>query len=120
MSPVVPKTYRGAGRVAYLAIRVDVENKLAKGWCLTDIFAQYEARMPIGYKQFAKYVQRFSDNHKIRPYGWTPPVKATPPTKPYVPPPAPPKPKPPTYTSPSPSWTIEELFDGKPDRDLFS
>ncbi|MNS32698.1 hypothetical protein D3C72_647930 [compost metagenome] len=60
MRSTPPKTYRGYGRVAYLAIRADVEDKLAKGWHLNAIYAEHEHRLPIGYKQFAKYVQRFS------------------------------------------------------------
>jgi hypothetical protein len=72
MRNTLPKTYRGAGKVAYLVIRADVEDKLAKGWFLSDIFAEHQARLPVGYKQFAKYVQRFSDHTRPRPVGWTP------------------------------------------------
>ncbi|WP_313573717.1 TraK family protein [Brevundimonas sp.] len=61
MRSAPPKTYRGYGRVAYLAIRADIEDKLAKGWHLTAIYAEHEHRLPIGYKQFAKYVQRYSE-----------------------------------------------------------
>jgi len=76
MSTTIPKTYRGAGKVAYLAIRADVEDKLEKGWYLNAVFAEYEARLPVGYKQFAKYVQRFSDHTRPRPVGWTPKNRA--------------------------------------------
>lgn len=46
--------------------------RMAKGWFLSDIFAEHQARLPVGYKQFAKYVQRFSDHTRPRPVGWTP------------------------------------------------
>lgn len=72
MRSTVPGTYRGVGKVAYLAIRADVEDKLAKGWFLSDIFAEHESHFPVGYKQFAKYVQRYSDHTRPRPVGWTP------------------------------------------------
>ena len=74
MTRVKSASRRGAGRVAYLAIRVPVEEALAAGHHLTHIFAQYEARLPMGYKQFAKYVQRYSDDKKVRPCGWGVPV----------------------------------------------
>ena len=73
-------TRRGAGRVSYLAIRTRVEEMLTAGHDLTSIYGHFAGRLPIGYKQFAKYVQRYSDNHKVRPQGWAPraqPIAAT-------------------------------------------
>lgn len=120
MSPSKAIVRRGAGRVAYFAVRPQVEELLAAGHDVAAIYARLSDRMPIGYKQFAKYVQRFSDNHKVRPQGWTLTVKAPSAVEPCLPPPRATKPKPPTSPSPPRSWTIDELVHGKPERDLFS
>lgn len=120
MTPSKKIAHRGAGRVAYLSVREKVEEMLAAGHDVAAIYASLSAKLPIGYKQFAKYVQRFSDSHKIRPFGWTPRVKAPPTVKLCAPSPVPSRPKPPTYQSPTRNWTIDELLDGKPERDLFS
>jgi hypothetical protein len=53
------------GRVAYLAIRADVEAKIAKGICVLVIFKEHEERLPFGYSQFARYVQRYSEHAKF-------------------------------------------------------
>lgn len=67
MTSAQTKARRGAGRAAYLAIRPDVEDKLDRGWSLLDIFAEYQATLPVGYSQFAKYAQRYSEHAKT----WT-------------------------------------------------
>lgn len=61
-----PPISRGrSGKAAYLAIRADVEEELEKGCYLLDIFAKHHERLPFGYKQFAKYVKRYSDHARL-------------------------------------------------------
>jgi hypothetical protein len=111
---------RGAGRVAYLAVRPQVEEMLAGGYDVAAIYARLSGRMPVGYKQFAKYVQRFSDDHKVRPHGWEPRRKLISRPRPaYVAPQTPPEPPRPPLTSDAEQaipdqipikWLDEELF----------
>ena len=113
------KSRRGAGRVAFLALRHQVEEMLGAGHDVVAIYDRFSGRLPIGYKQFAKYVQRFSDNHKVRPYGWAPRLLGDRPPAPVVPPTTSLKPAPPTlYPAPS-----SELIETAPrivrDEDLF-
>src|SRR5690606_17382678 len=102
---------RGAGRVAYLAVRTQVEELLAAGHHVAAIYARLSARLPIGYKQFAKYVQRFSDDRKVRPYGWTPPSKGAPSLKTPVPAPTSSSP-----TTPARPWR-SDLFPRREDEE---
>lgn len=64
MSGALPISRGRSGKAAYLAIRADVEEELEKGCYLLDIFAKHQDRLPFGYKQFAKYVQRYSEHAK--------------------------------------------------------
>lgn len=102
---------RGAGRVAYLAVRTQVEELLAAGHHVAAIYARLSAGLPIGYKQFAKYVQRFSDDRKVRPYGWTPPIKGAAPPKSPVPAPTSSPP-----TTPVRPWR-SDLFPSREDEE---
>lgn len=70
MAAAPPITRTRAGKAAYLAIRADVEEKLEQGYYLISIFAEHEDRLPFGYKQFAKYVQRYSAHSRPFPLGW--------------------------------------------------
>lgn len=78
------KSRRGAGRVAFLALRHQVEEMLRAGYDVVAIYEHFSARLPIGYKQFAKYVQRYSDDQKVRPYGWVPRAVPSRPPSPAV------------------------------------
>ncbi|WP_396593802.1 TraK family protein [Brevundimonas sp. R86498] len=112
---------RGAGRVAYLAVRPQVEELLASGYDVATIYARLSAGMPVGYKQFAKYVQRFSDDHKVRPHGWEPRRKPVARARPaYVAPQTPPKPPRPPLPSAAEQAITEQIPITWSDGELFS
>ncbi|OKP00828.1 TraK family protein [Xenorhabdus eapokensis] len=53
------KTYRGQGRVAFLA-HIDLFRTLVeKGYPLKVIYADHKDKLQIGYPQFTKYVNRY-------------------------------------------------------------
>ena len=114
-----PKAHRGAGRVAYLAVRHQVEESLEAGHDVVAIYERFSARLPVGYKQFAKYVQRFSDDHKVRPQGWMPRIKLARPGKAYATVDSVPKPSLPTLSSASERQMVEPLPVCRRDEDLF-
>ncbi|MFN3536958.1 MAG: TraK family protein [Brevundimonas sp.] len=67
MTGAAPITRGRSGKAAYFAIRADVEAKIAKGICILAIFDEHREKLPIGYSQFARYVQRYSGHAKFDP-----------------------------------------------------
>jgi len=83
---------RGAGRVAFLALRPTIAAELAAGWPMAEVFRRHQAELGIAVGQFRAYVKLY-----IAPeQRWTgdaaaamPPVVAAKPA-PAAPPPRPP------------------------------
>ncbi len=52
--------YRGSGRVAFLKYREEIEKKVAiEGMPIGQVYKELGDKMPIGYKMFHRYVQRY-------------------------------------------------------------
>lgn len=56
------------GQAAYLQLREEIEARLKRGSTLTVIYREIGADLPFTYKQFAKYVRRFSMHACPFPY----------------------------------------------------
>jgi|GEM_PF-5379933 len=54
----------GAGRVAFLARKDAIAEKIEAGYPVLMIYREYQKLLPIGYRQFAKYVSKYL---KIKP-----------------------------------------------------
>lgn len=61
-----PKRVRGMGRAAFIAVLPTVEAELKEGLPLKVVFERHQAKLGIGYKQFARYVQRLRQEGGIK------------------------------------------------------
>jgi hypothetical protein len=50
---------RGAGRVAFLALRATIASDLAEGWPMAEVFRRHQDKLGIQLGQFRAYVQRY-------------------------------------------------------------
>lgn len=53
------KGSRGAGRVAFLARRDVIQERIDAGYPIKAIFNEYEKELGIGYPQFTRYVSKY-------------------------------------------------------------
>ena len=52
---------RGAGRVAFLALRPVIATELAAGWPMAEVFRRHQAEFGVQVGQFRAYVKRYVD-----------------------------------------------------------
>ena len=52
------RTRWGEGRVAYAALAPEIVKALEEGLPMTKVYALFEARLGIGYRQFVRYANR--------------------------------------------------------------
>lgn len=53
------RTYRGAGRIAFLARVDDMKELMKAGYPMLAIYEGYQSELKISYSQFARYVSRY-------------------------------------------------------------
>lgn len=101
---------RGAGRVAFLARRDDIQKLLDAGHTLRAIYKMHGAGLNISYSQFARYVSRYirPPANVARPV----PTSVSAPPPPDIPPPE----KEPEAPSPSPAKPKGGGFSFDPNR----
>lgn len=58
-TPTKAAAPRGAGRIAFLAVKDDVVNSIKAGHSTTAIYKRLKTRLGISYPQFARYVAKY-------------------------------------------------------------
>lgn len=53
-----PKTRRGAGRVAFHALREIIKTELEAGYTVRMIYERHQEAIPVSYEQFRAYIAR--------------------------------------------------------------
>lgn len=59
MKETSSKRRLGTGRVAFLARKDAIKEKLDAGYTMVLVYEEYQSRLGIGYKQFVNYVNKF-------------------------------------------------------------